>query len=141
MDDLDSRLLSQLQSNARESVANLARLLGVTRPTVQERMRRLERRGIITGYTVRFHPEHAARQVQAYVMISVEPKSQARCTAQLQMIDELQSLHSISGSYDLIALFNCETTSQLEKRIDQAAALEGVQSTLTSVVLSEKFSR
>ena len=141
MDDLDSRLLSLLRSNARESVTNLARVLGVTRPTVQERMRRLEQRGIITGYTVRFHPEHAARQVQAYVMISVEPKFQARCTAQLLTIDELQSLHSISGSYDLIALFNCETTAQLEKRIDQLAAFDGVQSTLTSVVLSEKSRR
>ncbi len=96
MDDLDSRLLSLLQSNARESVANLARVLGVTRPTVQERMRRLERRGIITGYTVRFHPEHAALQVQAYVMISVEPKLQAHCTTQLLKVDELESLHDFA---------------------------------------------
>ena len=74
-------------------------------------------------------------------MISVEPNFQVRCTAELMKIDELESLHSISGSYDLIARFNCDTTTQLEKRIDQAAALPGVLKTLTSVVLSEKFRR
>lgn len=141
MDELDQSLLRALLANSRESVAALARQLGVTRPTVQERMNRLERSGVIRAYTLRVDPDYSSRRVSAYVMISVEPKAQAQVTSALIKLGELESLHSVSGSYDLVAMLNCETTAELEENIDRVGEITGVQRTLTNVVLSEKYRR
>ena len=56
----------------------LARALGLSRTTVQSRIERLERTGVVTGYTVRLSDAHERGQIHAYVMITVAPK-QARC--------------------------------------------------------------
>jgi DNA-binding Lrp family transcriptional regulator len=141
VDELDQSLLRALQANSRESVTALSKALGVTRPTVQERINRLERRGIIRGYTISVDPDYARKRVSAYVMISIEPKAQAQVTAALTKLGELESLHSVSGAYDLVALLNCESTVDLEVNIDKVSEITGVQRTLTSVVLSEKYRR
>ena len=59
MDDLDHRLIALLRRNARTPVADLAKALGVARGTVTNRMARLEREGVITGYTLRLRPDAA----------------------------------------------------------------------------------
>jgi DNA-binding Lrp family transcriptional regulator len=73
MDDLDQHLLARLRENARAPVAELARALGLSRTTVQSRLARLERSGVIAGYSVKLSEAEAARQIHAYVMLTVEP--------------------------------------------------------------------
>src|SRR3974390_1604667 len=75
--DPDEPLVALLKENARLSTAALARRLGVARSTIQSRLERLERSGVIRGYTVRLGPGAARRQVQAHAMIAVEPQQQA----------------------------------------------------------------
>ncbi len=136
MDKLDQALVERLSRNGRESVTSLASALGVTRATVQERMKRLEQQRIIDGYSIRYHPEHQRQRVSAFVIISAAPRSLAAVSKQIAQFSELESLHSVSGIYDLVALLNCESTAQLETEIDRLAAIEGVEKTLTNVVLS-----
>ena len=68
------RLLALLRRNARESTASLARKLGIARTTVAERILRLERDGIINGYTVRVTDAFARQRITALVLINVNPK-------------------------------------------------------------------
>ena len=74
IDSTDRQLLALLRSDAREPVAALARKLDLARSTVQERIARLERTGVIAGYTIRAGEDFADRQILAHVMISVDPK-------------------------------------------------------------------
>ena len=73
--DGDLSLINLLKVNARASVSELARQLGVSRTTAQDRLTRLEEKGVITGYTVRLSAETSEAGVSAYVMISFEPRS------------------------------------------------------------------
>ena len=73
-DTIDQRLLALLRADAREPVAVLARKLDLARSTVQERIDRLEKQGVIAGYTIREGSDHRGRQIAAHVMISVNPK-------------------------------------------------------------------
>lgn len=139
--DLDERLLDLLCQNSRESVANLARKLGVSRATVKEHMATLERRKIIEGYTIRFHPQHQQTLVSAYLMIDLNPKLTGAVVRNMEKIPAVQALYSISGNYDLLARVCCETTVQLDETIDRISNLEGVDKTMTSVVLAAKFQR
>ena len=140
-DQLDRDLLALLQANARDSTANLARKLGVARTTVLARLGRLERDGVIVGYTVRLGQEITDRAVHAYVGISTEPKSARDVTRRLNRLPELRQLCSVSGEFDYIALLRAESTSRLDALLDEIGEIDGVVKTTTSVVLAMRTDR
>ena len=70
----DHDLLTLLKENSRRTVSDIAKKMGLSRATVQNRMERLERTGVIQGYTVKINPALERQNVSAYVMISVVPK-------------------------------------------------------------------
>ncbi len=141
LDDTDRKLLNLLRADARESVASLARKLDLARSTVQERIARLERTGIIAGYTIRIGEDFAERQIAAHVMISVDPKMAASVTADLKKMPEVRSLAAISGTFDMMAEVAAETTAKIDAILDAIGRLKGVQKTMSSIVLSVKFER
>ena len=140
-DDPDARLIDLLRANARMPIAVLARRLGVARSTVQGRLERLERSGLIRGYTVQLAPAVGARQVQAHAMIAVEPQQQALVERTLRAMPAVTTLLTVSGSYDLIAMLAAESTEALDAALDELRECPGVKSTTTSVVLSKRFER
>lgn len=141
LDDTDRKLLNLLRADARESVSELARELDLARSTVQERIARLERTGIIAGYTIRSGEDFAERQIAAHVMISVDPKMAASVTADLKKMPEVRSLAAISGTFDMMAEVAAETTAKIDTILDAIGHLKGVQKTMSSIVLSVKFER
>ncbi len=136
----DSKLLALLRGNAREPTASLARKLGLARSTVQERIARLEREGTIKGYTVKLADETAGH-LKAVVMISTDPKQADRVTAELKKIPDVRSLAAVSGASDLIAWVEAETAAKLDAALDRIGHIHGVARTVSSIILSEKFSR
>jgi DNA-binding Lrp family transcriptional regulator len=140
-DELDRQLLTLLQANARESTANLARRLGVARTTVLARLSRLERDGVIVGYTARLgHDEHD-HGVQAFVGITVEPKAARDVTQRLAQLPELKQLCSVSGEFDYIAMLRAASNAKLDKLLDEIGEIKGVLKTTTSVVLALRVDR
>jgi DNA-binding Lrp family transcriptional regulator len=140
-DALDQGLLSLLAVNARESTADLARQLGVARTTVVTRLARLEREGVISGYTVRLRHDLAQAGLSAFVGITVQPRAGADVVRLLQRLPEVKQLDSVSGQFDYVALVRADSAERLDGLLDQIRALEGVQQTTTSVVLSRRIDR
>jgi len=136
---IDEKLLQRLQMNARESVSALSRALNVSRATVQEHIKTLERRDVIRGYTVVLGQGHQSRHVAAQVMIAVEANQSAFVVNRLKKFRELDSLYSISGQYDLLAQIGCDKTETLDAVLDTIAAVPGVHKTLSSILLSDKL--
>jgi DNA-binding Lrp family transcriptional regulator len=141
MDAIDEQLLSALRDNARASTARLARLVGRSRTSVQSRLDRLEREGVIVGYSVRVAPEHELGAVRAHVMIKVGPKEARVVTAALKAIPQVRVLHSVSGDVDLIAVAATASVAEMDEVIDRIGALDGVERTTSSIILSTKFER
>jgi DNA-binding Lrp family transcriptional regulator len=141
IDAVDEALLRLLRENARLATAELARLLKLSRTTVQSRIERLERQGVIEGYTVRLAQPFARTLIRAQVLITVAPKSAARAEAGLRRIAQITALYSVSGMYDLIALVEAISVEQMDRAIDEIGALEGIERTVSSIVLSTKFVR
>ena len=137
----DELLLSLLRENARASTALIARRLGLSRTTVQSRIERLEREGVISGYTVRVHDDYERGYIRAHIMITVHPKQSTSVTTALRAMPELRALHSVSGSYDLIAVGMVPTVNGMDVLTDRIGAIEGVERTATSIILSTKFER
>lgn len=137
----DRQLLALLGDNARMPVAVLAKKLSLSRTTVQARLDRLEREGIITGYGVRLSEAYASGLIRAHILITIAPKVLAQVTAALGRIDEVTALHSVSGSFDLIAVIAAPSIPELDRLIDQIGTIDGVERTLSSIILSTRISR
>ncbi len=137
----DEHLLAALRDDARISTAELARRLGHSRTTVQNRMERLERDGIIAGYTVKLGDEYERSLIRAHVMITVGPKAAAGVTSALRKMDEVRRLHSVGGSFDMIADVAAQDVGALDQIIDAIGALDGVERTMSSIILSTRIDR
>lgn len=141
MDATDQQLLDVLRDNARISLSSLSRVLGLSRSTVQDRLSKLENRGIIAGYTVKLGQDQAAREIRAQVMLKIMPKALDEVVSFCRRQSAVVSLHTISGEFDMAALLRANTTTELDQAIDAIALLKGVERTQTSVILSTKFER
>jgi len=141
MDQLDQSLIDLLRENARAPAARLARALGVSRTTLQSRLERLERSGVIAGYTVRLSEAHERGQIHAYVLMTVSHKQSAAVSAAVRMMSAVRLLQSVSGPFDLIARAVAPNVAEMDGLIDALGALPGVERTTSSIVLSTKIDR
>lgn len=140
-DKLDRELLTLLQANARSSAADLARQLGTARTTVLSRLARLERDGIVAGYTVRLAQDLLSQGLQAFVGLSVEPKAGRAIETWLTRMPEVRQLCAVSGEFDYVLLLRAESASRLNTLLDEIRNLDGVVKTTTSVALAWKIDR
>ncbi len=139
--EADRALISLLREDARASVADLARKLGVSRTTAQSRLERLERSGVIAGYAVRLGDLYERGLVRAHVLVTTEPKLAQRLVGELAGIPEVRTVHSISGSYDMIIIVEAPSIEELDMLLDRIGALEGVERTMSSIILSTRIDR
>ncbi|ALN75396.1 Lrp/AsnC family transcriptional regulator [Aureimonas sp. AU40] len=137
----DRELLALLGENARMPVATLAKRLGVSRTTAQARLERLERIGVIAGYGVRLSEAYASSLVRAHILVTIAPKSLSEVTAAMGKVQAVTELHSISGAFDLIAIIAAPSIAELDQRIDEIGAIEGVERTQSSIILSTRIAR
>ena len=138
-DTTDQRLIALLQEDARASAALLGRKLGLARTTVQSRIDRLLARGKISGFTVRMGDERG--QIQAQVMITAAPRLAPRIEAALRALPEVRRLYSVSGRFDMLAVLVAGNVGEMDAVIDRIGALEGVERTESSIVLSTRIDR
>ncbi|WP_439134224.1 Lrp/AsnC family transcriptional regulator [Pseudomaricurvus sp.] len=138
---LDRKLVRLLSQNARASVSDLAKALGVSRLTVQNHMQQLERRKVIQGYTVNLNENYGSSEIAAYMLIATDQKQLGSVVRAMEKIEQIYSLSSISGEYDLVAELRAETTASLDHAMDQVSQVSGVLRSHSSVLLSKKFQR
>jgi DNA-binding Lrp family transcriptional regulator len=137
----DRTLLALLGDNARTSVAALAKKLSLSRTTVQARLERLEREGVIEGYGVRLSEKYASSLIRAHILITIAPRALPQVTAALERVQAVTELHSVSGSFDLIAIIAAPSIVELNRLIDEIGTIEGVERTLSSIILSTRIAR
>ena len=141
LDEIDRQLIAALQLNARESVAMLARQLGIARTTVTSRLARLEKTQVIAGYGVRLGQRVADGGLQAYVGITVQPRSGKEVLRRLSTMAQVQQLCAVSGEFDYVAWLRTDSPEQLDQLLDQIGSVDGVETTTTSIILSNKLDR
>ncbi len=105
------------------------------------RLARLERDGVVVGYTARLGQDEQRPGVIAHVGIAVEPKRSRDVVLRLQAIPELRQLYAVSGEADLIAVLRAASTARLDALLDEIGETDGVRKTTTSVVLAVRVDR
>jgi DNA-binding Lrp family transcriptional regulator len=135
----DEQLIRLLQANGRLSISELARRLSASRTAVQMRLKKLERKNVIAGYTVKMSASYQAKKVQALVMIKFPPRSREKIETDLLAIKQMTSLYSISGEFDMAGMISAPSMGELDMIIDKIGCLEGIDETMSSIILSTKI--
>jgi DNA-binding Lrp family transcriptional regulator len=134
----DRRILLELQSNARQTNKRLATAAGLAQSTSLERVRELERRGVITGYHAAVDLAALGRGLQAMVTLRIHPKSQAgidRLVAQLEALPETLCVYLLSGADDVLVHLAVSDADHLRAVVlSRIATLDGVVDERTSLV-------
>jgi DNA-binding Lrp family transcriptional regulator len=136
LDDLDRRLIAALRADGRTPVTTLARALGVTRATVNSRLKRLLESGTVLGFSVRVREERDPDSIRAIALIEVEGRSTNQAISQLRGFPEVRALHTTNGGWDLVAELRTNTLSNFDRLLGQIRSVDGVVNSETSVLLS-----
>jgi DNA-binding Lrp family transcriptional regulator len=136
LDDTDRELLGLLRDNARASVVALAHKLRVARATVQNRVARLEREGVIVGYTVRLKPDAEAQRIRALMCVAVEGNRTDEVLRALRGHPNVVALHSTNGRWDMVAELRADTLEAFDRVLGGIRLIDGIATTETSILLS-----
>ncbi len=140
MDAVDRALIDALRANGRASYAELARTVGLSSSSAHERVAKIERSGVISGYRAVVDPRQINLAVTAF--IGVQPGEYGRdedIAAALEGMPEVDSCYSVAGEEAFIVLVRVATVHDLHLCVGRMRAIEGVARTRTTVVLATRF--
>ena len=138
MDDLDSKILGALMADGRITWSDLAARCEVSSPAISERVRRLEKRGIIQGYRVMVDPVQLGYDITAFVAVVLEhPDHRQGFLDYVQITPAIQECHHVAGDGDYLLKVRCGKMADLERILsEEIKGLPGVLQTRTSIALS-----
>ncbi|QOK85095.1 Lrp/AsnC family transcriptional regulator (plasmid) [Ralstonia solanacearum] len=136
LDDTDRELIGLLRENARLSIVTLAKKLRVARATAQNRIAKLERDGVIVGYTVRLRPNVDSQRIRAITCIAVEGNRATEIRRRLTGHPNVVALHTTNGRWDLVAELRTDTLEAFDTVLNELRLIDGIANTETSILLS-----
>lgn len=137
LDAIDVSLLDILQKNGRTRRNDLAQVVGLSIPSVSERLRKLEESGVIIGYTTFVDPKKVGKDITAFINITVDSsKHYSSFLDHAKSTDEILEIHSVTGTGTHLIKIRTENTSSLERLLSKIQAWSGVVNTTTSIVLT-----
>ncbi len=137
LDPTDVQILHLLQTQGRIKRKDVAEAVALSLPAVSERMRKLEERGVITGYHAVVDPKRLHVDVTAFVRVSVDGSAHyAGFVAAAAAMDEVQEVHAITGEGSHLLKVRTRSTTALEGLLAAIQRLPGVRASQTSIVLS-----
>ncbi|WP_343671508.1 Lrp/AsnC family transcriptional regulator [Chitinophaga sp.] len=137
MDAYDSKILRLLIQNSRITGADIARKINLSLPAVTERLRKLDRSGIIDRYTIRVNREHVSLRLMAFINVWIDHTKNAHVKDQLIAMEEVMECHHVAGDYDLLLKVLVHDTAALEQLlVNKIKAIKGVTRTTTTIILS-----
>ncbi|ASC73473.1 Leucine-responsive regulatory protein [Halomicronema hongdechloris C2206] len=138
LDTLDVKILNYLLQQGRITWAELAAQIGISAPAAADRVRKLEDRGVIQGYTACLDAERVGHSLTAFIAVTLErPEHRATFLERVHASAAIQECHHVTGDDDYLLKVRCRHTRHLEHLIsDSLKSLPGILRTRTTIVLS-----
>ena len=140
IDELDARLLRELDAAPRVGVLELSRRLGVARATVQARIDRLVARGVIATFAPTLDPVALGFQVTAFATLEIRQGRGSEVLDHLQQIPEVLEVHTITGQGDMLCRLVARSNADLQHVLNRVTEFEQIVRTSTVIALSNPIS-
>jgi len=142
LDELDIQILEALQRNARSTFAELGALVGLKAPAVHDRVKRLEARGHIRGYSAQLDGRRLGLELIAFVSCYTTPDCvYDDFTKALEAMPEVCEVHSVAGEESFMCKVVTRSTQHLDDLLARLKATRGMARTKTTIVLGTPFDR
>ena len=142
LDSIDGEIIRGLQADAKASLSELGRRVGLSAPSVMERVRKLEKAGIITGYHATVDARSLGLDIAAFIGVSIRnPQHLADAEAWANEEPQIMECHHVTGGHSLLLKVKTRNTRALEHLISRIRQLDGVERTETMIVLSTHTER
>ena len=136
IDTIDLKILNILQIDGRISNAELARQLDMAPSGILERVKKLEKKGIITGYEVRLDGNRLGLTITAFIhVLSSDTVGSTEVGRQLAAIPEIREVHWIAGNYNYLVKARLGSTGELTDLLKKMGTISGLKDTRTTLVL------
>ena len=136
-DETDIKILDILQREGRARNSEIAQIVGLSLPSVGERLKKMEDSGVITGYYAKLDHRKFGKDVTAFVSVNIDSSRHfAAFVEHADALEEIQECHAITGNGTHLLKIRAQNTRQLEKLLAKIRAWQGVVSILTNIVLS-----
>lgn len=140
LDDIDRILVRQLVADGRATLAELATSAGLSVSAVQSRVRRLEARGVVSGYAARVDPAAVGHLLSAFVAITpLDPSQPDDAPTRLEHIAEIEACHSVAGEESYVLLVRVQSPRALEDLLQKIRTAANVQ-TRSTIILNTFYS-
>jgi Lrp/AsnC family leucine-responsive transcriptional regulator len=137
LDDTDIQILNHLQNNGRAQRNKLAEMVGLSVPSVSERMRKLEEKHMIEGYQAILNPRAFNLDITAFIFVEVDGSTRyPEFVKHVEAEKEVLECHSITGDGSHILKIRTRNTESFERLLSRIQMWEGVKKTRSNVVLS-----
>jgi Lrp/AsnC family transcriptional regulator, leucine-responsive regulatory protein len=141
-DTIDLQIISVLQEHGRIPLVKLGEQVGLSAPSVIERVKKLEDSGIITGYHASVDARKLGKDVTAFIGVSIaHPRTIALFEQTVALLDDVLECHHVTGEHTVLLKVKTHNTASLEQLIRTIRLIEGVTRTETMVVLSTHTER
>ncbi|HVN64414.1 MAG TPA: Lrp/AsnC family transcriptional regulator [Candidatus Binataceae bacterium] len=142
LDAIDLQILNILQEQGRIPLVKLGEMVGLSAPSVNDRVKKLEDSRVITGYHASVDAARLGKDVTAFIGVSItHPKTMALFEAAVALLDDVLECHHVTGQHAFFLKIKTENTATLERLINAIRSIEGVARTETMVVLSTHTDR
>jgi Lrp/AsnC family leucine-responsive transcriptional regulator len=142
LDAIDRHILAVLQDDCKTSLARTGELVGLSAPSVIERIKKLEQSGVVTGYHAVLDARRLGLDVTAFIGVSINhPKLIGAFEREVAGVDDVLECHHVTGEHTLLLKVKTRNTSSLEQLISRLRSIDGVERTETMVVLSTHTER
>ena len=142
LDATDRSLLELLQENCKQPLASIGSKVGLSAPSVVERIHKLEEAGVITGYVAMIDAKRLGKDVTAFIGVSIDrTHAIGRLETLIVAIGDVLECHHVTGAHTLMVKAKTRNTQALDELIDRIRSLDGVTRTETTVVLSTAVER
>lgn len=138
LDSLDYKIIELLTFAGRMTWAELSSIVGISAPSTADRVKRLEEKGVITGYSARINYQALEYAITAFVAVNLEhPKYIEDFIEAVNEISEIEECHHIAGDDDYLLKLRCKSTLHLDSLLnDKLKRIDGVSRTRTTIVLT-----
>ncbi|MCD6538825.1 Lrp/AsnC family transcriptional regulator [Candidatus Bathyarchaeota archaeon] len=136
MDEIDIKIIGLLQEDCRLSFNRIAKELGISVGTAYNRIRGLEEKGVLKGYTAIIDPVKVGYQLTAIVLIQAEGKHLLEVESEIARMDNVISVYDITGEFDVAVIARFKDRFDMNKFIKALLKMPYVKRTVTNVVLN-----
>jgi len=136
IDEVDVRILSKLREDARVTNIAVAKELGISEATVRRRIKTLENKGIIQGYSTYLNYQLIENPVKAYIHLTVDNENRDKVVSRVVAHTRAIAVYRVTGPHDVLCVMLFVDMSELQDFLDNYLKLEGIRDVNTQIVMN-----